>query len=156
MQPKPDAEKRLTGTYRKDRARAAPKSDGAGNPPRMPSGLTPEEQKIWRRLVNLPSLRKRLAPDDVEILLALVQSINLRDLAYAALTSEGLSAPDERKLPRKSPHFQIWRQAATEVRLLLARLGLSPRDRQTLRAPAEDKEPSEFEKYLARSPRGRE
>ena len=154
MQRKPDAQKQLTGTFRKDRSRGAAKADGAGNPPRMPSGLSDDERRIWRALVGLESLRERLQPEDTHILLSLVQSLALRDLAYKDMVDNGITSVDERGLTRKNPAFMIWRQAESEARACMMRLGLTVRDRQAINAPPAATEPSEFEKYLARRPRG--
>lgn len=140
--PKPAEFHVLHGTHRADRHGPATEQafdpDG-GAPIVKPEGLTGEAGKLFDEL--LPRLRPILKPTDTAAFLMLCNVYAL----YAASLAIAQTAPTDK--PAKSAVLGYL--AAFDK--LAARFGLTPTDRQRLRASgAVPPEPDEFDLFLAR------
>jgi P27 family predicted phage terminase small subunit len=128
MRRKSEIFKNLQGTARPDRRRAAPK---AGQAPRMPAGLEPDVQSVWRRV--LPAVVEHgVTPADTAALVDLCTCVVRLAQAEAAIAEHGVLVEGYRGSLVKNPAITV----AMQYRAALARwcdaFGLTPASRAKL------------------------
>jgi P27 family predicted phage terminase small subunit len=131
--PKSDREKRLAGTWRKDRSSKLPlPSRTPAEIPTSPMELSPEEQLVWNRYA--PNLVARGFLDEANAaLLSILCTLEARfDSLNALLHREGFLYTTSRGKTRERPEAQIQRRMVSSLMSLWRMFGLTPRSRRQL------------------------
>lgn len=142
-------------SIRSERANALRAGRGGGRAgvmfkPKMPSGLSSEEQTIWRSLVPRIARLGILREQDTPALRDLVRCQARLEEAEANIAKRGLLVPGDRGRV-KNPAIQVARGYRESLVKLQAKFGLTPGDRERMQIPeprAESPE-SELDRLLA-------
>ena len=100
-------------------------------PPQMPPDLERDERAAaeWRLIVPQLDERGFLSKVDAAVLAAYCRAVSVAEQAYESLRAGGLTSPDRDGADRKSPSWQIWREATTLVAMLGKELLVTPASR---------------------------
>ena len=144
--PKPSAQKKLEGTYRKDRAAVSEMQPTLGEPP-VPRGLKGEALTEWR--VVAPELARLgvLAIIDGGRLADYCRAHALAIRAAAKAEKEG-EVIDTYRGPVRSPWQGVAQEARAQARLLAAEFGLTPSSRSRVSAGNAKPKPDDAEADL--------
>ena len=148
---KPSQLKKLTGTYRADRAPGKEAEPEAAASLRTPKGLSKHAAAFWRRYAaDLAALGLVTGPDLPALqLMAMTWGIALD--AAELVSRDGLTRLDENQVERKHPALQIFRDSALAYRQWATEFGMTPLARGRIDVSATSPDPvSEFERYLRR------
>lgn len=127
---KADGEKRVAGTYRRDRAASHPPDQGLGGPVAMPRGvLSASARRAWR--VWAPELQALglLTRLDGPMFALTCTWMGVALDAARELREKGIVCDDSRGREAKNRALTVLRAASVELRQLSAVFGLTPGDR---------------------------
>lgn len=132
--PKPSAQKKLAGTFRKDRAAKREMAPPPGTPPR-PDWLDAEGRKEWDRVVPQLEALGVLSEIDGAMLADYCAAHALAVKATRAYQKQGLTVTiNGQRL--KNPNIKIAQEARAQARLLAGEFGLSPSSRSRVSTAA--------------------
>lgn len=147
MRKKPDAVKKLGGTYRQDRASGSLKPEIGI--PACPVHLSLEGQKVWDALCGKLVDMGVLTGFDGYVLSMFCETFTRWNTLRQYLQEHGDSYQSETGLCKIRPEVQSLKECLASLDVLSAKFGLSPRDREKLTVRPQE-EPDEFEEFLAR------
>jgi len=125
----PESRKRVTGTYRPDRAKRRPGLDGLTAAPAAPEYLTAAAKAEWDRLAPLIAGMRTLTAADAPALELLSQTLATAAQAQAEVERDGLTVASVNGGMRAHPAVKILEQARAQATRLLIEFGLTPRAR---------------------------
>jgi P27 family predicted phage terminase small subunit len=136
--PVPDNVRALRGNPGKRKPPSRPKAVVAQ--PSKPTDLKGEGLAEWNRVT--PELERMglLSRIDRGALLLYCASFGLWHETWRRIMADGPVTEDERKLPRKHPLWQVYRDSAALVASLAKDLGLTPASRGRMTVPEKDEE----------------
>jgi P27 family predicted phage terminase small subunit len=138
---KPDATKKLSGSYRKDRAKRPPKIRGMSSIPPPPEYLTTLARSEWLRLAPQLAALRTVAPADLRGLEMLCETLATGQQAQAVIATAGLTIGSAKSGKiRAHPAIKIMETARAQATRLLIEFGLTPRARGHVE-PAADTTP---------------
>lgn len=156
-----DAHHALTGGKYRDRSKPQAESKHSADVPRMPSYLSPDARREWKRLLPLLISRGSLTAGDAQGLALHVETFARWVNCQKQITAEGLmqtvTVLDKHgdKVTRTKPHpcLQIAQDCERALRVSLASMGLTPQSREKIipAKPAEKEEESNFSKMMRES-----
>jgi P27 family predicted phage terminase small subunit len=125
---KPESKKRVSGTFRRDRAKKAPSGEALASVPPAPDHLSPVARKEWQRLA--PHLVKQgtMARADLRAFELLSEVLATSAQAQAVIAEQGLTIGTDGSV-RAHPAIKILEQARAQAIRLLGEFGLTPRAR---------------------------
>jgi P27 family predicted phage terminase small subunit len=137
-QPIPDNVRKLRGNAGKRKPPRRPKPVVAT--PSKPSDLKGEALAEWKRIT--PELERMglLSKLDRGILLLYCASYGIWSDAWAQIREDGSVTVDERKLPRKHPLWQVFRDSAGIMAGAAKDLGLTPAARGRMTVPEKEED----------------
>jgi P27 family predicted phage terminase small subunit len=143
MKRKPSKIKHLHGTNRPDRrGRVAAEGTKSIDALRMPPGLAPEVQKVWRRLIPA-ILEHGLQPVDTPALVDLCTCVVRLQEAEAAIERHGLIVKGYRGGAVKNPAVSVAANYRAALLKWVDKFGMTPASRSKLVLP--EQEPAEPE-----------
>ena len=155
-----DAHLALTGGKYRDRSKTT-ESKLSADVPRMPSYLSPDARKEWRRLLPLLMSRGSLTAGDSQGLSLHCETFARWVKCQKQINEEGLmqtvSVLDKHgeKVTRTKPHpcLKIAQDCERALRVSLASMGLTPQSREKIipAKPVEEKTESMFSKMMRES-----
>ena len=146
--PMPTQLKVLHGEKREERLnRAAPKP--GGGKPIMPTGMTPEAQKVWRRQMRAMDGLGILTAVDADSLRAYCEAVSRYAYAAKALGDSTPVWPGRDGNLVKNPLHQVVRDNAMLIRLFARDLGFLPSAREGLHVNS-DKDLDPLEDWMKR------
>lgn len=148
--PKPSAQKKAQGTYRRDRA-AVREMELPPGVPEMPAWLDKEARAEWERVVPELAALRILTEVDRAMLADYCAAHSLAVRATRAYQGEELMI-DGPHGPVVNPMVKVAREARAQARLLGAEFGLSAASRSRISAP-EKPEKDTSEDFLFGAPR---
>lgn len=134
--PIPDNVRNLRGNPGKRKAPRRPKPVVAQ--PDKPADLKGEGLAEWKRIT--PELERLglLSKLDRGVLLLYCATYGIWSDTWHQISEDGAVAEDNRKLPRKHPLWQVYRDSAASVASLADKLGLSPAARGRMTVPEKE------------------
>lgn len=147
--PKPTHLKVLSGNPgRRPLSESEPKPQPVAPP--CPRWLPKDAKAKWKELApELERLGLLTAVDGPAFAMTLLHYAIAVEAAKR-INAEGITAVDERGLPRKHPLHQVLRDHSTSFRAYLAEFGLSPSSRVRLALPGQEDEGDEYEEFRRR------
>ena len=145
----PSQLKKLTGTYRRDRAPAKEAEPDAAVNLRTPKGLSKHAAAFWRRYAaDLAALGLVTGPD-LPAFTLMAASYGICLDALELIARDGLTREDELGIERRHPAIQILRDASLAYRQWATEFGMTPLARGRIDVSRTAPDPvSEFERYL--------
>jgi P27 family predicted phage terminase small subunit len=148
--PKPQEQKRLEGTLRKDRENLKAPVAAVLEALPMPEGLTEREQAGWAELATVVAPMRVVTPSDLPAFRQLVttwaqaewarETVNVEGQTYSVDTQSGT-------VIRKHPAVEILLSAKKQLSSDLAQFGLTPAARQRVSVLAEEKEKDGLDEF---------
>jgi P27 family predicted phage terminase small subunit len=133
MQRKSDAEKKVAGTWRKDRARAAAQVTFARKVVKAPRGANADVRLFYRRHAQSLTEKGRLTEADESAFQLMAEAYAISCEAWRVVQKEGFFRFDENHVQRKHPAIQVHRDALGTFMRLAAHFGLTPKARGEIR-----------------------
>jgi len=93
--------------------------------PMKPANLTPSQEYEWLEIISNPYL---VATDGSSVI-DYMKTIQLRDAAFDAISSDGVFVDDAKGSRKKHPAYQIYREASDRILKLKAILLMTPASR---------------------------
>jgi P27 family predicted phage terminase small subunit len=145
----PSQIKRLSGTYRVDRAPAKEASPDTAVNLRTPKGLSKHAAAFWRRYAAELAALGLVTGPDLPAFTLMSASYGICLEALELIARDGLTREDELGIERKHPALQIFRDSALAYRQWATEFGLTPLARGRIDVSRTAPDPvSEFERYL--------
>jgi P27 family predicted phage terminase small subunit len=136
--PIPDNVRNLRGNAGKRKPPSRPKAVVAQ--PSKPSDLKGEGLAEWKRVT--PELERMglLSKLDRGVLLLYCATYGIWHETWSRIMADGAVTVDERKLPRKHPLWQVYRDSAASIASLADKLGLTPAARGRMTVPEKEED----------------
>ena len=115
--------------------------------PRMPTGLTDEAKREWRRVARPLFDLGLLTELDKNTLALYCELVGRYERAQAALLEKGDTFVQPNGVPKQRPEYYIMKDCLKEIRAFIKQFGLSPAARMRMELP-EPQEPDELENLL--------
>ncbi len=94
-------------------------------------GLSPAARAAFRHVVDLLTQRGALDQTDVELPIAYAQTVEVRDVAYAQLQTDGCFMESDRGNVSAHPAEKMHAAACLRLKILAAEMGLTPASAKT-------------------------
>jgi P27 family predicted phage terminase small subunit len=130
----PDSKKRVSGTFRPDRAKKKPEAEALGRVPPAPAHLSPLAREKWQKLAAHIVRNRTLSQGDLAALELLVTALAMASQAQTALDEQGIVIGASDGAMRPHPAIKILEQARAQATRLLTEFGMTPRSRQHVEA----------------------
>ena len=138
--PIPDEEKKLAGTFRKDRMRNGLKFTQITVTPKPPAWLDSSSKKIFFDLSSLLISKNMLYESDIHLLAILSKELSIYEMACRELkTPSKFVFKTESGYQQQSPWVNIRNQAQKNVKELGSLFGFDPLSRNRFNIKSEDK-----------------
>jgi P27 family predicted phage terminase small subunit len=138
---KTDADKKVAGTFRPDRAKRPPVIQGMSAIPAAPEHLTTLARNEWAGLAPVLAALRTVAPADLRALEMLCETLGTAQQAQAVIATGGLTIGSVRSGKiRPHPAVKILESSRAQAVRLLIEFGLTPRARGHVE-PAADASP---------------
>jgi len=115
--------------------------------PRMPTGLTDEAKREWRRVARPLFDLGLLTELDKNTLALYCELVGRYERAQAVLLEKGDTFIQPNGVPKQRPEYYIMKDCLKEIRAFIKQFGLSPAARMRMELP-EPQEPDELENLL--------
>jgi P27 family predicted phage terminase small subunit len=133
MQRKSDAEKKIAGTWRKDRAQTAARVTFASKVVKPPRGANADVRAFYRRHAQALVDKGLLTEADESAFQLMAESYAIAREAWRVVQKEGFFRRDENDVQRRHPGIQVHRDALATFTRLAAHFGLTPKARGELK-----------------------
>lgn len=125
----PDTRKKLSGSFRADRATRRSHGDGLASAPPAPEHLTERARTEWDRLAPLIWEQQTLTASDLRGLELLCETLGTAQQAQETIATAGLTIAGDGGRIRAHPAIKILEAARSQATRLLIEYGLTPRAR---------------------------
>lgn len=125
---KPDARKRVAGTFRKDRSKAKPPAKSVIRIPEPPEHLSEAARAEWRALAPRVCELRIMTSADLRGFQMLCETLATASAAQAAIDRDGVAIGEGGKV-KSHPSLKTLEAARAGATRLLIEFGLTPRAR---------------------------
>lgn len=146
---KPTAQKKLEGTYRKDRENNPMPVQITNEIPEPPAHLSDMAKTYFLNICRTLLDMNNLSLSDYVIITQLAQSLEINELAYASCKNGGYEQTTNNGYGAVTASFTVFDRTSKTIRELSNQLGLNPSARERIKMKPKEDEEDELTKIMS-------
>lgn len=146
---KPQAQKKIEGTYREDRDNNPIPVDYVTTIPEPPKHLSDMAKVYFMNVCNVLLDMNLLSMSDIVIITQLAQNLEINEMAYDSCKNGGYKQTTNNGYGAVTAAFTAFDRTGKTIRELSNQLGLNPSARERIKMKPKDEEEDELHKILS-------